>query len=439
MISVGKSTDVTQPHLLRSKSPVWFWVLSIAIFGSPAERLLSQTGATSSRRVFDSRSQSTQVAATDIDQLVRQLGANDFASRKIAATKLKKIGAAAIEPLRRALSSTNENSDIEIRMQAERLLIEIQRKEFKQRIRDFLAAENNDGIDYGLPGWNAFAKIVGHQKAARRMYISMFGANEKLFRLHDKGENSFHQAFKVASTAGLRKRTNAGRKLDTLNCLMFLSSARAGANNENGSVAIPVNINLATRKQIAAQLNRPEMVTYVSSSNNRAEIESLIGYWLEQSFDDNLSFMNLRISIIENYRLADQNEFLVQVVLAREIPVQTRVRAIEALVPAIKAESVASLIPRLQTLLDDKSLVGRFPRPDGGQIQVVEFRDLALAACVILEKEDPIEFGFQFPPSSIPSLDRTLCGFANPQSRENAINKWRDLQSELLRRPDQNP
>lgn len=439
MISAGETTNVMSPCLSRSNSTCRFWALLMAILCLPAEQVFSQAESTSSRRAIESRQQSAQGAAAEIELLVRQLGADDYASRKIAETELRKIGAASIAPLRRALLSTNTVFDNEIRMQAERLLIEIQRKEFRQRIRDFLAAENNDDTDFGLPGWREFAKIAGNQKVARRMYISMFEAHEQLFRLHDKKGSSFNQAFKIASTTGLRKRTNAGRKLDTLNCLMFLSSASIAASNDAKELPTPVKINPRTRKLIASHLNRPEMVTYVNSCYNRPEIESLIGYWLKQSVDDDLSFVNLRISIIENYRLVGQTDFLVEVVLANEFPVQTRVRAIETLVPLIKPDSVASLIPRLEPLLDETSLVGRFPPPGGGQIQVVEFRDLALAACVVFVNADPIEFGFQFPGSSTRSIDRTRCGFASRQLRENAINKWREFRSELPNPPDRTP
>ncbi len=417
---------------------IGFWLaVAVWIGCSSAASLAAQPEKPSSRRVVDASIASDAVSAAEIESLVRQLGAADDASRKIAETKLNRIGGAAIEPLRLALSTAESYSDMEIRMRAERLLIEIQREEFKRRLREFLVADTNRQTDFDLPGWPQLASIVGNQRCARRMYVGMYEAQEPLFRALEQGSQEFRESFRSTSKTGLRQRTNAGRKLDTLSCLMFFSSVSITRGvGDPYEVLTPVEIHPQTRRLMATQLNRPEIVSYVNSCRQQTEIKMLIDHWLNEAAEDDYSFLNLRVSAIENFQLVQQADFLATVATGDDVPIQTRVRALEVLVPLASPENVGRLLRKLEPCLEEASLVGRFPQPDNREMLVIQFRDLALAACILMVNANPVEFGFQFSQSSDKRLDRSRCGFADHQLREKAMKKWRDSSGGLPGFPD---
>ena len=100
--------------------------------------------------------------------LVRQLGAATFVERKQAARKLNEAGLAA----KPALLLGIKDEDLEVRLGAQRILVQVLQNDFDAQIDAFL---NDTGADatHDLPGWQLFRQQVGGDQNARQLYADM--------------------------------------------------------------------------------------------------------------------------------------------------------------------------------------------------------------------------------------------------------------------------
>ena len=122
-----------------------------------------------------------ETAAAPVDEsavegLVRQLGDDSFARREEATSELIKIGV----PARPALKRGVGKSDPEIRFRCQRILTTIAYNERFGQLEAF--ADDVDGkLGLTLPGWERFSKVVGTDKASRRLFVEMQRAEAAIF------------------------------------------------------------------------------------------------------------------------------------------------------------------------------------------------------------------------------------------------------------------
>ena len=102
-------------------------------------------------------------------ELVRQLGSDDFPTREAAHDRLAKMGRLAKPALIGALGS---NPDPEVRSRCRELLPKAAADDLKARLAAFLA--DTDGkFDHDLPGWNEFRKVAGTSADVRGLFNDM--------------------------------------------------------------------------------------------------------------------------------------------------------------------------------------------------------------------------------------------------------------------------
>ena len=103
-----------------------------------------------------------------INRWIDELSDDNFTVRQTAADRLLTGGFSA----RTALVAVASGPDPEVRAAARRLITLIDQSEFSRRLADFAAdVEGKRGIT--LPGWEKFQTLVGHDEAARMLFVEM--------------------------------------------------------------------------------------------------------------------------------------------------------------------------------------------------------------------------------------------------------------------------
>ncbi len=117
--------------------------------------------------------------------LVRQLGAATFVERKQAARKLNEAGLAA----KPALMLGIKDEDLEVRLGAQRVLVQVLQNDFDAQIDAFLNDTGADGT-HDLPGWHLFRQQVGGDQHARQLYADMLRSEADLLDALDRSDQS---------------------------------------------------------------------------------------------------------------------------------------------------------------------------------------------------------------------------------------------------------
>jgi hypothetical protein len=103
-----------------------------------------------------------------VDRWIAELADDDYQIRKSAAERLVEGGDVA----HAALSSVANGIDPETRFAARRLMTLIEDSAFHRRLADFAAdVDGRRGVT--LPGWTEFGALVGHDAAARELFVDM--------------------------------------------------------------------------------------------------------------------------------------------------------------------------------------------------------------------------------------------------------------------------
>lgn len=102
-------------------------------------------------------------------ELVRQLGSDDFVDREAAHERLSKMGRLAKPTLSNAVAT---NPDPEVRSRCRELLPKAAAEDMKARLDTFLA--DADGkFEHDLPGWNEFRAVAGSTVGSRALFTEI--------------------------------------------------------------------------------------------------------------------------------------------------------------------------------------------------------------------------------------------------------------------------
>ena len=114
-----------------------------------------------------------QPVAVDLtpDQLVEQLGAEEFIHRQLATEALTELGLPALEAVKRGV----EHPDPEVRYRARQVLRAIRQLDRQRLINTFAAGQDLQAADE-LPGWPEFRALVGDDEQSRSLYVEMLEA-----------------------------------------------------------------------------------------------------------------------------------------------------------------------------------------------------------------------------------------------------------------------
>lgn len=129
---------------------------------------------------------------TTIEQLIQQLGSNEFETRERATNSLLQIGSSVLEPLKNLPPQTSK----EIVNRSSVIVRVIEQRNLNAVAKQFLA-DLDDSNSHGLPAWTAFREIVGNSRFAKMLFIEMVKHQsqiavkvEEITRLRQRGLDS---------------------------------------------------------------------------------------------------------------------------------------------------------------------------------------------------------------------------------------------------------
>ena len=364
--------------------------------------------------------------------LVRRLGSDLFRERENAHTDLAKMGRLAKPVLTDAALT---DPDPEVRARVSRLLPKATADDMKARLDTFLA--DSDGkFEHDLPGWGAFKKSVGADKAARDLFAEVVKTPANMELL-----------------AALEKPTEAaGRAVaDRRHALYAILSRRfqgVQATGPGQTITIPDITALLVAETVVENRHIPQgqfrflgahyflqqaPATAALTGTGVAHAESfkkLVAVWLETRNDPN-EMQNLAYLVSNQLRGFKEAVPLLRRIVANEA-VQGWARG--TAVTALVREKGKEEIPTLKAMLkNENQLVSVWlgNNAGGNNNGTLQVRDLALAHLLTLNDQDLKSFGFEFPQGSGQVLNATSFGsyaFPNDAARDAAFKKWAEFE-----------
>ncbi len=345
-------------------------------------------------------------------ELIRQLGAKQFAVRQRAQRELVELGLAA----KSALQAACDSHDAEIRHRAKQALASVLDIDFQMRLEAFLA-EGAGPEGHGLPGWEEYRLLAGEGPLARRLFGDMQRTEHELLEAVDDNPK------------------RAGEVLESRCLEVGLDLAEPGAGASRASAAPPATL--------AAML--------LTAANDEVPISAAAGDCLyrfcqQRALEQSLLARNtgevlrqLLAAWVVRPLAADSLTSYRNLVLALENDVKGALATATSLIEGGGAP--AHYIPwailtvakfggpqqrdLLEPLLNDQRNITVPNR--GGQNLDAQVRDVALAALVHLSGQALADYGFahvRLHPSSLFIPDSL--GFSAPPARDRALQHWRE-------------
>jgi hypothetical protein len=336
--------------------------------------------------------------------LVQQLGAEEFSLRERATTRLIEMGVAA----KNAVEAGRRHPDREIRYRCERIFQLVGELDFQRRLTAFTAGRS-DGLD--LPGWRRFRDLYGDEAETRSLFAEMQKAESELMQAVEKGPQG---VARVAETRTLQlqqlqRREGETTSLGSVTALLF---AAVGEN---------VKLGLQTSFTVMNLCGQPSFAEAMSDPAKSKILRKMISQWITQSegaVAQQSMFLAMRYDMKEGLVPATR--------ILRNAGEQTFVRQTALMTVARLGD--ASHVGLLEPALEDATRISSH-RIDNVQYEI-QIRDVALAAVLLLKKQDPKQFGFdriQLNDSNV--FNFGTVGFENEDKRKQAFAKYQEFKA----------
>jgi len=392
---VAEVVRLPAPELSRVRLRI-FCLLQVALILSTA--ILSWNHASAAD---DAQANSEQQDAR-YRALVQQLGDEQFSVRERAMTQLIEIGV----PARAALVEGRRQADREIRYRCERILSIVEELSFQRRLTAF-ASGKSDGHD--LPGWERFRASFGDNADTRALFVQMQEAESELMKAVENGPQGVARAAEARCLALQQTQRSRGQptSLGSLAALLF-------AVNEADA-----NLGMQAASMMFALCRQPLVNNAMSDRSKGKILRKMVGSWIEKS-EGWLAYQTLLLAM--QY---DLKEGLVPAEKILKNPAEQPFAKQQAILAVAKLGD-KSYVDRLEPLLGDAT------RCSARRIKNVTYetqvRDVALAAILLLEGQDPKKFGFdRFQENPTTAFSTTTIGFANNDSRDKAFEKYHEF------------
>lgn len=340
----------------------------------------------------------------EIAQLVERLGAEEFSLREQATTRLIELGVAA----KRAVETGKTHPDREIRYRCERILQIVDEVDFQRRLTAFMTGRS-EGLD--LPAWRRFRSLYGDDGETRRLFAQMQQAEAELMHAVENGPQGVARAAQA--------RTNQ----------LQLSQRRAGEATPLGSIAAllfaavsdDVHLGLQTSYMLVNFCNQASFVEGMNDPGKSKVLRKMLSEWITRSEG---------VVAQQCMALAIRYDLKEGLIPATRI---LRNRGEQPLVRQTALMTVAKLgdathVHLLETALDDASRISAH-RIDNVQYET-QLRDVALAAVLILRKQDPKQFGFhRIRMNESTVFNFGTIGFENEDKRKQAFAKYQEFKT----------
>lgn len=350
-------------------------------------------------------------AQAEAAALVQRLGDEQFATRELATTQLIQIGLAA----KTALEQGRTHADREIRYRCERILSIIEELEFQRRLAAFAAGRS--GAEYALPGWKRYSASYGDDGEARTLFVEMQKAEPDLMRVMDDGPQAVSRAFDIRCLQLQQSQRASGQTLGLGSIAALLFSVDDEHLTLNFQ-SVAVLSNFCYQAPVASAMEDPA---------KRKILGKMLGAWIKRS-EGWAAYQSLSLAM--RY---DLKEGLVPAVkILQNVGEQPYVRQNAILAVAKLGDD--SHLPLLEKLLDDKSRCAT-QRVNNVTIET-QLRDVALAALLIMKKQEPRQFGFErLQLNATNVLIAGTVGFETEEKRNAAFAKWKAFQATQQKPP----
>jgi hypothetical protein len=344
--------------------------------------------------------------AERVAQLIANLGSEEYALRESASEELAQIGLPAYTSLKAAAN----HPDREVRYRSQRVLKLIERHDVQRRLDDFLSGKEGAGDQ--LPGWSRFRKAYGDDAQARALFVSIQRAEPELMQALQEGPRVAAEA--VGQRANQHHQTlQAGNQ--QLSMGQVAATLFVAAENDVLLSTLTLNTLLSHCHQAAFR----EVMT--AGGPPREIPRKMLGAVIRRSDESTAS---QAMSVAYQYSLPE-GITPAEKILSKPGGASAPMAQL-ALMTMVRLGN-ASHLPLVEKLLTDTSTLSRMQ--DDKAIYEVQLRDAALAAAVLLTKQD-IKSYFDVPANQSLSdpqrifFDARVIGFTSAEKRSAVFQKW---------------
>ncbi len=341
---------------------------------------------------------------TEAARLVEQLGAEEFSLRERATARLIEMGVAA----RLAVEAGRTHPDREIRYRCERVLQIVGEMDFQRRL-DAFTAGRSEGSD--LPAWRRFRSLYGDDGDIRRLFAEMQQAEADLLNAVEHGPQGVARAAEARTMQLQLSQRQAGEatSLGSIATLLF------------AAVSDDVNLGLQTSYTLVNFCNQATFVAAMNDPEKSKVLRKMLCEWIKRSdgvVAQQSMFLAMRHDLKEGLIPATR---ILQNRGEQPFVRQTAMMAVAKL-------GDATHVPLLEAAFLDVTRISAH-RIDNVQYET-QLRDVALAAVLILQKQDPKQFGFErIQRSESTVFNFGTLGFQNEDKRKQAFAKYQEFKA----------
>lgn len=343
------------------------------------------------------------------DELVRQLGDEDFETRERAMQSLLAWG-----PLARpALLSGMCETELEIVWRCRRLWKEIHESDFHERASRFLS-EMSDANRYDFPGWQLYRSRLGATRESRELFLDMQQAEPVIWAELESDEESAANLFLELMMRVQAKPSDFSAQekvgLGTAATLLFLAALR------------PREYTMTEIETVNRALDVPIVQDRLRQGESIGKLQKT---WREVHSERLNSEQRLMRALRDSQ--ADEAQQAAREIL--RISDSPAIQKQYALI-ALAASGDSNDLDLIEQCLEDSTILDTYLTR--GVVLRSELRDVALAVMVVRSGRDPRDFGFEYLRSDLSSPEAvSKLGFADPPQRESAFRRWAEMRKSV--------
>lgn len=337
---------------------------------------------------------------SDIARWIAELGDGEFVIRERAQQRLLAAGEAAKEALLRAKKDQN----LEVRTRAARLLANVRRMEFQQRVEQFLAGER---MDEPLPGWDAFRKLAGDSPKTKLLFVDVVKGDEALLQAVDAGRDV--SAELAARVQDATRNRYVPPPQENIAMITFLAA----------------HLTAEQYQRVYSSLYSFYRNSTVSNAiRSKPPLMALFSNWLRHILkqEGTGSSQSRILYLVLEY---DVKEIAIE--FARKTLRNTGVSqsTLQQAVTCVGRFGDKSDLPLLLKHLKDTRVTNTWSRGQGKPLVKTQLKDRALAMAIHLVGKKPADFGFPFPIANNKYVYQVYsCGFETEEHRKTAHKNW---------------
>lgn len=353
--------------------------------------------------------------------LVSQLGAKSYTKREQARQELLEIGIAA----KPALAWGMKHDDLEIRLGAHRIMIQIMQYDFDARIEAFLNDSGTDGT-HDLPGWPLFRKQVGDTQTTRRLYADMLRAENDLITAVGRNDTSLEQLLidRIQYLTSSRAIINGQRPTLTGATLATILFAGIEARKSPSTGPMTQTVSLSTSR-IYSILNYTATRQAILQGAYSSQIKQLLSGWIDRLSDSQEQYgWSYAMQLALKFDLREQGPKVARKVLKNPGTTSSSIPYAAIVLGRFgTAEDIKELEPHLYDTQVFHTWSNRQLKKEPIRIQV---RDAVLAMIIRLNGEDPAAYGFKLLQADETTIYKVYTlGFLEDSERDAALTKWK--------------